>query len=248
MGRRWYGKRPEKQARRLWHAGGMSERRLEKFEVVSDERIGDGGFLVMRRLRLRSVYPDGERSEPYCVDYLERPKGVDAVVVVLYAGQGDDVHVLLREGMRPPLHFGRGPETTPLGEAVRPPWFKEVVAGIVEKGDVGEAGVRRRGAIEALEEAGYRVAPDELESLGAATFPSPGAMPECFYLYAAKVDRAAGVSPPGDGSPMEVGARLSWMPLLDAIAACTSGGIQDGKTEIALRRLACRLSLHDGGV
>jgi ADP-ribose pyrophosphatase len=45
----------------------------------------------------------------------------------------------------------------------------------------------------------------------------------------------------GDGSPLEEGAVLAWRELGAAIAACERGEIEDGKTEIALRRLEARL-------
>jgi ADP-ribose diphosphatase len=44
-----------------------------------------------------------------------------------------------------------------------------------------------------------------------------------------------------DGSPLEEGAVLLWRELGEAIQACERGGIEDAKTEIALRRLAGRL-------
>jgi len=75
------------------------------------------------------------------------------------------------------LWLGRPPEVLPVPEARRL-WFTEVVAGILEDEDVGEDGVRRRGAIEAHEEAGVTIDPASVEFLGAGTFPSPGSMPE----------------------------------------------------------------------
>jgi ADP-ribose pyrophosphatase len=59
-----------------------------------------------------------------------------------------------------------------------------------------------------------------------------------------------GGSPPdapheGDGSPLEEGAVLEWRELGAAIRACEEGEIEDGKTELALRRLAARLR-HPG--
>ena len=121
--------------------------------------------------------------------------------------------------------------------------FTEVVAGILEREDRGEDGVRRRAAIEAHEEAGLRVEAESVEFLGAGTFPSPGSMPERFWLTAARVeDPSAAEAPPTDGSPMEEGARCWWMPLDAAIAACVGGEIEDCKTELALRRLRDLLS------
>lgn len=208
-------------------------------EILSDEVVGQGGFLAVRRLRMVNVRADGSRSAPYVCDFLARPKGLDAVAVaVWHRDAAGRVMVLLRDGLRPPLHVGR-----PAGEQVVPDrrrylFFREVVAGIVEREDRGEAGLRRRAAIEVEEEAGLTVAPAAVRLLGAGTFPSPGAMAERYFLAAVEVaDPAAARPPAGDGSPMEEGAQVVWMPLDEAIAACTAGEIEDCKTELTLRRL-----------
>ena len=48
--------------------------------------------------------------------------------------------------------------------------------------------------------------------------------------------------PPGDGSPMEEGARLRWRELSAAITDCEAGLIEDAKSELVFRRLAARLA------
>ncbi len=207
------------------------------FEVLDDRTVGDGGFLRIRRLRLRLVRNDGTRSAEGRYDFVERPMGLDAVVLVIFQrDEKNGARVLLREGLRVPLHFGRG--APPTG---KPPLFAEVVAGIVETGEEGEAALRERCAAEAHEEAGLTVAPEALVRLGAPVFPTAGMCAELFHLYAAEVSAeqiAAAQIPPGDGSPFEEGARLRWLPLADAIAACARGELNDLKTEIVLRRLA----------
>ena len=218
-----------------------------EIEVQSHEQHGGpGGFLRVERYRLRNRREDGSQSAVYLCDFLGRPKGPDAVVVALFhrdpAGQ---VSVLLRRGLRPALWLGRSPEVLPVTETRRLA-FTEVVAGIIEAEDQGEDGVRRRAAIEAHEEAGVRVDPASVRFLGAGTFPSPGSMPEKFWLTAAEVaDPSAAEVPPTDGSPMEEGARCWWMPLDEAISACVRGEIEDCKTELALRRLRDRLGEDD---
>ena len=104
--------------------------------------------------------------------------------------------------------------------------------------------MRHRGVEEAFEEAGYRVAADDLVLLGAGSFPSPGMTAEKYWFAAAEVPWAAGPPPPpaGDGTPMEEGARTRWEPLRAAIAGCEEGRIEDLKTEVVLRRLAARLA------
>jgi ADP-ribose pyrophosphatase len=217
---------------------------IRELIVDGDERAGGGGVLQIRRLRLRNRRGDGSVSAPYLCDSIERPYGQDAVVVVIYArGPGDRgaVEVLVREGLRPALGFGRDPARAPLPEDPPPLFLTELVAGIVEDGDRGEAGLRSRAAHEVHEEAGFRVDPAAIVLLGAGAYPSPGAMVEKFYFVAVEVDPAQQEPLAGDGSPMEEGARTRWLELDAAIAACASGQICDLKTETGLRRLRDQL-------
>lgn len=214
------------------------------FEIESDEIVGrDGGFLEIRRLRMRNRRADGTRSAPYLCDYVFRPKGTDAVVVALYREtSGGGLQVLVRDELRPPLQLGRGGEGVPVPDEGRSILFTGIVAGILEPEDRGEAGIRRRATLEAWEEAGYRIAPEEVVFLGAGTFPTPGALPEKFWLVAARADESTTPAPPPtDGSPLEEGAVVRWLDLDEAIGACVRGEIADAKTELALRRLRDRL-------
>ena len=82
--------------------------------------------------------------------------------------------------------------------------------------------------------------------LGGPFFPLPGIVSEKIHLLAGEVSRPGGEGSydaphAGDGSPLEEGAVLCWRELGAAIAACDAGEIEDGKTELALRRLAARL-------
>lgn len=211
------------------------------YQIDDDRRLGEGGFLVLRRLRLRALRADGTASAPFPCDYVERPKGLDAVVVGLYhrPSSGPPL-VLLRAGQRPPIILGRDDPTVPYREPPRPMLIAEVVAGLIERGDEGDVGVRRRAAAEVWEEAGFRVPPEAFEPLGPPVYPSPGLCPEKLHFYAAAVDPAAVATetPEGDGSAMEEGARQTFVPLPEALERCRSGAIQDGKTELLLRRLA----------
>ena len=211
-------------------------------EIVGDEVVGDGGFLHVRRLRLCNVHPDGTRSTEWVCDFVERKKGVDAVVVVVHRPGADGVDVLLRWGLRPAVVLGRPAERLPLAEAPRSLWFCEVVAGIVEVGERGDAAVRQRAVDEVWEEAGLRIAPSALVWLG-STFPSPGMTSERYLLWAVEVPpEAVAHLPPGDGSPMEEGARLEWVSLDEALARCLRGELEDAKTEVILRRLRDHLA------
>lgn len=212
----------------------MSE--IRDLVVDSDERVGDGGFLAIRRLHLRNARADGSTSAQYVCDAVVRPFGQDAVVVVVYAKTARGVEVLVRHGLRPVLALGRDQARAPLPEAQQGLFLTELVAGIVENGDQGEAGLRARAAHEVLEEAGFLVDQDSVALLGAGMYPSPGCLVEKFYFAAVEVDPAAQQPITGDGSPMEEGARTTWLLLDDAIAACRAGELTDLKTELGLRR------------
>jgi 8-oxo-dGTP pyrophosphatase MutT (NUDIX family) len=211
----------------------MSARVFTGYEIVSDERIGDGGFLRIRRLRLRVRRGDGSLSTEGLYDFVERPMGADAVVVVLWHRAPDGVRVLLRHAPRVPLWFrdrALGGEHT------------EVVAGIIEKGEEGWPAIQQRAAAEAHEEAGLTVAAAAVAPLGPATFPTPGMFSELFHFAAVEVaDPAAAVAPPTDGSPFEEGAALEWVALDEALRRCDAGTIRDLKTELALRRLRAKI-------
>jgi ADP-ribose pyrophosphatase len=202
--------------------------------VDRDERVGGGGFLEIRRLHLRNRRADGSTSAPYICDAIARPYGQDAVVVAIY---DRELRVLVRDGLRPAIALGRDPAKAPLPEPAPGLMQTELVAGIVEVGDRGEAGLRERAAHEVREEAGFVVDPAAFELLGAGALPSPGAMVEKFYFAAIEVDPRAQLALLGDGSPMEEGATTRWLALDAAIAACVSGELCDLKTELALRRL-----------
>jgi len=218
--------------------------RIAGLEIETDERIGQGGFLTIRRLMLRNRREDGSRSRLYLCDMLERPMGLDAVVVAIFTRARGPVEVLLRDALRPSLVLGRG-GSSPIAVAdtrdrLR---FPELVAGIIEAEDKGEEGIRHRAALEVAEEAGYQVRAADVVLLGAGSFPVPGMIAERWWLTAVEVaapDQQP--APQGDGSPMEEGAESRWMPLGQAIAACVSGAIEDAKSELTLRRLKDHLS------
>ena len=218
------------------------------FEIDSDEVVGRaGGFLGIRRMRLRNRRADGTLSEQFLCDFVVRPVGLDAVVVTLYHRGAAGPRVLLRKGLRPPLAFGRQSGNVPMADRRSYLFFTELVAGIIEEGDLGVEGVCRRAADEAFEEAGYRVVADAVKLLGAPMFVSPGAIPERLWFTVVEVaDPAAQLPLDGDGSPMEEGASTEWMGLDEAIAACERGEIEDGKTELALRRLRDFLATKPG--
>jgi ADP-ribose pyrophosphatase len=222
-------------------------REIAAIEVVEDWTARarcDEGFLRLKRLRARNRRADGSASREYPIDVIDRPT-LDAVAVCLYARSPAGVEVLTRRGLRPAAYFRRG--KVPVLPEPEYLLVEELVAGVLEPGEVGLDALRRRGAAEVREEAGLDVAPERLEPLGGPFFPLPGIVSEKIHLLAAEVPRPAAEGPhpaprEGDGSPLEEGAVLEWRELRAAIAACERGEIEDAKTEIALRRLAARLA------
>jgi ADP-ribose pyrophosphatase len=209
--------------------------RVIAYEVESDEEIGRGRYLRLRRVSLRNRRDDGTLSKPYFCELVDRPRhGTDAVVVGLWRRGASGVEVLLR--------FGRS-ERLPVPDAAEYLYLTEVVAGILEDEDVGEEGILRRAAIEAMEEAGLDLPAAAFSRLGGKVFPTPGMAPECFHLVHAEVPPGTRAQPPaGDGSPMEEGSRHRFVPLGEALALCDRGEIEDAKTELLLRRLQARLA------
>ena len=201
--------------------------------IDSDERVGEGGFLAIRRLGLRNARGDGSLSPPYVCDLIVRPYGQDAVVVAIYTRVAGEIRVLVRQCLRPAIALGRDAGQAPLPEAQPELFQTELVAGIVEVGDR----LAERAAAEVHEEAGFTVAASAITVLGAGMLPSPGCMVEKFYFTAVEVDPATQQALVGDGSPMEEGATTRWLALDDVIEACTRGEICDAKTELGVRRL-----------
>ena len=168
-------------------------------------------------------------------------------MVVVWCRRPDGtIGVLVREGLRTPLWFGRDPALAPVAEPGPRAWLTELVAGIIEVGDRGLDGLRARAAAEVLEEAGFVVAPAAVVVLGAGSFPSPGAMAEKFHFAAVEVDPGAQRALLGDGSPMEEGATTRWLELDAAITGCVAGELEDAKTELGLRRLRDALAAPAG--
>ncbi|MBF5041430.1 NUDIX hydrolase [Aggregicoccus sp. 17bor-14] len=209
---------------------------IEVIEDFSASARCDEGFLQVRRLRCHNVRADGTHSKVYRVDVVDRPR-LDAVAVLVHRrGAGGAREVLTRMNLRPAAYFRR--DKTP-AVADPAPYLRveEIVAGLLEPEDRGEAGVRARAAAEVWEEGGYRVAPEAVQLLGAPFFVAPGILSEKIFLAAVDVTGLEGAPPPGDGSPLEEGGELRWRPLPELLAACRAGEVPDAKTELALTRL-----------
>ena len=227
------------------HSGGTMPD-VSAIEIVEDWTARarcDEGFLRLKRLHARNRHADGTASRLYHIDVIDRPT-LDAVAVCLWARTARGIEILTRRGLRPAAYFRRG-RVTVLPE---PEYLlvEELIAGVLEPGEVGLDALRKRGADEVHEEAGLRIEAAALEPLGGPFFPLPGIVSEKIFLLAGEVARPPGpaIRPApqeGDGSPLEEGAYLVWRELGEALAACERGEIEDAKTELALRRLAPRL-------
>jgi ADP-ribose pyrophosphatase len=218
---------------------------IEVVEDLTARSRCDEGFLRLKRLRARNRRADGSASPEYPIDVIDRPT-LDAVAVCLFARTARGVEVLTRRGLRPAAYFRRG-RTAVLPE---PEYLlvEELVAGVLEPGEVGLDALRRRGAEELREEAGITVDPSSIAPLGGPFFPLPGIVSEKIHLLVGEIPRQPGpdtfcAPDEGDGSPLEEGAVLAWRELEGALEACERGEIEDAKTELALRRLAGRLRI-----
>jgi len=196
-----------------------------ELEIARESRIGEGGFLVLRRAEI-TVVRQGERSQPVAYDFLDR-RALDACVMVAHHEEHGRVYVWMRSSVRPPV-------------ALRPALPKhsgvlwEVPAGLIEPGEAPAAAAAR----EVGEELGFAVDAGELLQLGHGAFPAPGFVGEIHHYFSVAVDPGKRAEPEGDGSPIEEAAVVVAVPLEEALAACRRGEVPDSKTEIALRRFA----------
>ncbi len=207
---------------------------IEVVEDLTARSRCDEGFLHLKRLLCRNHHGDGSTSRDYRVDVVDRPIP-DAVAVLIWRRGPHGVEVLTRKTLRPAAHF-RGRMALPVPDPRPYLLLEELVAGVLEPQDRGEEGLRRRAAEETLEEAGYRVRPDEVTLLGGSFFLAPGILSEKIHPTAVDVTGKPQEAPPGDGSPLEEGATLHWWPIDDLLQACRRGEVEDAKTEISVVR------------
>ncbi len=208
---------------------------IEIIEDFSAAARCDEGFLQIRRLRARNQRADGSVSSIYRIDVVDRPR-LDAVAVLVYrvAPEGG-FEFLTRDNLRPAAHFRKDKvPTVPDGRSHLV--CEEIVAGLLEHTDVGEAGVRHRAREEVAEEVGFEVDPEQIVLMGAPFFVAPGIISEKIFLAAVDVTGLTQHAPQGDGTPLEEGGRQRWRTGAALQAACLSGEVQDAKTELALNR------------
>lgn len=216
---------------------------VRDIEIVADRTAGtrcDEGFLRVQRLTLRNHYADGSTSAEYACDVVSR-ECVDAVAVVIYEIDAERrVRVALKQGVRPPIYLRRHKDLIN-GDEREHPLLAEIVAGVLEPGDEGPAGIAHRAALECLEEAGLTVSSDAVLELGEALFASPGVTDEKVHYRCVEAELDSRGTPTGDGSVMEEAGGVVVLELREAIRRCRNGEIPDAKTEVGLLRLCDHL-------
>jgi ADP-ribose pyrophosphatase len=206
---------------------------LELIEDVSPP--GPPGFMRLLRRRLVAHYPDGSVSPPFLYDEVDR-RAIDAVIIAAHFLRGGQRWVYLRSAVRPPLHF-RDPARSPLHEAHDGSLW-ELPAGLIEEGEQTPDGVREAGRRELAEELGFEVPAAALVALGPSSLPAAGFIAQRDFFVSVEVRPETRGEPSLDGSALERFGRVLALPLARALDLCRSGGIQDAKTELGLRRLA----------
>lgn len=195
------------------------------------------GFLRVGYRRFQVRREGGELSPPFPYDLVLRER-LDAVVVAAhFRGPAGERRVYLRSCLRPPVAF-RAELELPLPEAETLGALWELPAGLVELGERSREGLRRSAARELLEEVGFDVDPGRLEPLGPSTFPAPGMIGERQFFFHVEVDPARRQRPTEDGSELEKEGLVVDVELEGALELARKGGLEDAKTELALRRLA----------
>jgi ADP-ribose pyrophosphatase len=201
------------------------------------------GFLRLLRRRYRAHYPDGSVSAPFIYDLVDRA-ALDAVVLVAHYLDGNGVRrIFLRTCVRPPVGT-RDPNHSPHPE--RDPsngMLWELPAGLVEPSEQSPDGLVHAAQRELAEELGFSVPTSAFSELGASVFPVPAMIGERLYFFEVTVDPATRGEPHLDGSALEPFGAVVALTLADALDLCRRGTLMDGKTELALRRLAERHGL-----
>jgi ADP-ribose pyrophosphatase len=198
-------------------------------------------FLSASRETFRIRYANGETSETFVYDTVARTR-LDAVVVAAHFRAADGrTHVYLRSALRPPVAT-RPEDARPVPERADLGSLWELPAGLVEEDERSADGLRSCAARELREELGFAIDPARLEPLGPSAFPAPGMIGERHFYFHVEVDPAARGTPSEDGSPLERHAAIFSAPLDELVGVARAGGLEDAKTELALRRLQDVLS------
>lgn len=216
---------------------------LPSLPSITLTRVGEpegAPFLIIKRQLLQARYPDGTQSAPFAYDSVGR-RALDAVVIAAWQRVDGEVCVFLRSGVRPPLMERASHPAA--GDRHAEPGLWELPAGLIEPGDfeaaeTREHGIRVAAARELEEELGFVVPVQSVQPLGHGVFPSPAMTAEKQFFVSIDVTGKPRRPPALDGSPLEEQAAIVLVSLSSALDFCRDGQVTDGKTELALRRLA----------
>jgi len=215
---------------------------LEITEDYTAQSRCDEGYLRVKRQKMRARYAEGGQSDEFKYDVVER-WNQDAVAILLHSVRDGVRYVILRSAIRPPLALRApllsGAVDYPDGVARGELW--EIPAGLVEKDECNAPGLIECAVRETEEEVGLAIRAADVHPLGGVMLPSSGIIGECVFLYECEVDTSKHALPEGDG-PLERNARVIEVPFEQALDWCDAGLLPDAKTELAIRRLASRLS------
>ena len=205
---------------------------LPSHKVEIKKEVEPSGFLKIRSYDLDFEYDDG-RTANMVVDTVHR-HAMDAVCILGYYEVDSKIAIYLRSCIRPAVIFKDFDSTGRLANAGTSQW--EIPAGLIEKGEFGDAGVFSAASREFEEEVGIKVDPSYFESLGPFTYSSVGITGERLFFVSVYAP-PDGSSPIEDGSPLERGGKVASIYLDDALYYIESGELQDTKTIIGIMRL-----------
>ena len=196
---------------------------IEVVEDVTARSRCDEGFLHAKRLVCRNRHADGSTSRDYRVDVVDRPIP-DAVAVLIWRRGPGGTEVLTRKTLRPAAHF-RAALPLPMPDPRPYLLLEELVAGVLEPPTGASPVSVRRAAEETLEEAGFRVSPDEVHLLGGSFFLAPGILSEKIHPTAVEVTGRPQERRRGTAPRWRTVRPLQWWPiaaLLEAAAPARS--------------------------
>lgn len=209
-----------------------------RLKLVHDQSPkAEPGFLRLVRRQLVAIDAQGNQSQPFVYDEIDR-NAIDAVVIAAhYNDIAGNTRVYLRSAARPPVLL------RPVERNVSPSYvcldgLWELPAGLVEPDELSEEGIRRCAQRELEEELGFAVPVAALAPLGNSTFPCPGVVAERHYYFHVTVSPNERSAPTLDGSALEHLGAIIDVSLKDALHWCRDGSLEDAKTELGLRRLA----------
>ena len=119
-------------------------------------------------------------------------------------------------------------------------WMTEVVAGVVDEGELPEDAIRR----EILEEAGYEI--EKLERIS-CFYPTPGITSERIILFYAETRGDGPVAKGGGLAEEGEDIKVIELPLDEAFRQVEAGEIADAKTIIGLMWLKARVVPRNSG-